>query len=398
MHRVHQFPIRSLVCHVRRNVCTSTQQIKKTALHPLHIELKGKMVEFCGWELPLQYGNEGIVSSHLHTRSKGSLFDVSHMAQLRLVGKDRIKFLESLVVADLKALPENHAVLSLFTNEAGGIIDDTIITNRGSHIHLVVNAGCADKDIAHLSNQVRKQQSQGLDVQLERLDRSLLALQGPLSESILAKLVPNEDLSRMPFMSCREMNLVGNELCLVSRCGYTGEDGFEISVDHGNAIKLAKRLLSFEEIKPSGLGARDSLRLEAGLCLYGHDIDEHITPVEASLQWTIGKRRKQEGGFLGAEKILKQLNEGPSKKRVGLIVNGPPAREGATIHDKTNNNEIGVITSGSFSPILKQSIAMGYIQTPFSKLNTELQVKIRDKIHPGTVVKMPFVPSCYKKI
>jgi len=370
--------------------------LKRTSLYPLHIELKGKMVDFAGWEMPVQYP-EGILNSHLHTRQHSSLFDVSHMAQLRLTGKDRVKFLETLVVGDIEGLPENNARLSVFTNEKGGIIDDTVITNRGDHIYIVVNAGCAEKDIAHIKSHLAKFVAKGGDVKLEVLDRSLVALQGPESEKVLSRLV-KADLTKMPFMTCKELEVDGIKNVLESRCGYTGEDGFEISVDHGNAVKLSKKLLSFPEVKPAGLGPRDSLRLEAGLCLYGHDLEQDITPVEGSLTWVIGKRRKEQGGFLGADVILAQLKNGVSKKRVGFLVNGSPARDGAIINDVATGKEIGKVTSGTFSPILKQAIAMGYIETPFSKLDTKVNISVRGKPVPAVVAKMPFVPTNYKKV
>jgi len=381
----------------------AAQKWKRTALYPLHIELGGKMVEFAGWEMPLQYA-DSIINSHINTRQKAGLFDVGHMAQLRLSGKDRVKFLESLVVADLAELPVGSSKLSVFTNEKGGIIDDTVITNSGDYFYVVVNAGCADKDIAHLKNHLGKFTG---DVKLEIIDRSLIALQGPAAEGVLTSMVANkEEITKMPFMTSKELKLEGiqsNGHLRVTRCGYTGEDGFEISVDHGNAIKLAKKLLAFGNgsiVKPTGLGPRDTLRLEAGLCLYGHDLDENITPVEGSLTWLIGKRRKEKGGFLGSEKILGQLKSpSPSiQKRVGLVVNGPPAREGATVHDKSNEKQIGRITSGTFSPILKQAIGMGYVEAPYSKIGTEVVVKVRGKGYPSVISKMPFVPTNYKKV
>jgi len=373
--------------------------LKKTALHSLHVELGAKMVPFCGWDMPVQY-KESIIDSHLHTRTKAGLFDVSHMAQLRITGKDRVKFLESLTVADLETLPEGSAKLSVLTNEKGGIIDDTMITNRGSHIYMVVNAGCADKDIPHLKKHVAAFQAKGLDVSLEHLSRSLLALQGPQAEKVLLDLV-KYDLSKMPFMTAQEMYVAGTK-CLVSRCGYTGEDGFEISVSHEDAVGLAKLFLSKSAVIPVGLGARDTLRLESGLCLYGNDLEEHITPVEASLTWLIGKRRKEEGGFLGAEKILGQLKnpESVTKKRVGLFVTGPPAREHTPIYHPpgSESNNVGEATSGTLSPVLKKAISMAYVSTPLSKVGTELSVKVRGKLHPAVVTKMPFVPTNYKKL
>jgi len=371
---------------------SSTQNLKKTSLHKLHVDSGAKMVEFCGWDMPIQYP-DGIMNSHLHTRSKAGLFDVSHMSQLKITGKDRIKFLEGLVVADLQNLPQGSSQLSVLTNENGGIIDDTIITNAGDYLYVVVNAGCADKDIAHLKKHLEKFNG---DAKMEPIDRSLLAIQGPSAESIVAKLV-KEDITKMPFMTSKEMSVDGIP-CRVTRCGYTGEDGFEISVDHSQAVDLAKKLMASGDAKLVGLGARDSLRLEAGLNLYGHDIEQHTTPVEASLNWVIGKSRREKGGFLGDQKILEQLKNGAPIKRVGLIIEGSPAREGATIHDKKTDKEIGKITSGTFSPVLKQSIAMGYVESGYGKLKTEVNVKVRGKMNPATISKMPFVPSNYKRV
>jgi len=234
----------------------------------------------------------------------------------------------------------------------------------------------------------------------EQLSRSLIALQGPSTEKTLQDLV-KYDLSKMPFMTSQEMYVAGAK-CLVSRCGYTGEDGFEISVSHDDAVGLTKLLLSKGAVKPAGLGARDTLRLEAGLCLYGNDIEENITPVEANLTWLIGKRRKEEGGFLGAEKILYQLNhpESVTKKRVGLFVDGPPAREHTPIYypRNTETSNVGEVTSGTLSPVLKKAISMAYVATPQSKIGTELSVKVRGKLHPAVVTKMPFVATNYKKM
>lgn len=351
------------------------------------------MVEFAGWSMPIQYESEGIVASHFHTRQKSSLFDVSHMAQLRITGKDRNKFLESITVADLSNLKPNSGTLSLITNAKGGIIDDTIITNRGDHIFMVVNAGCAMKDVAHMRQQLDNFKG---EAKLEKIDRSLLALQGPASEKALAAVL-GHDLSKLDFMNCLDATSGNIPNILVSRCGYTGEDGFEISVDHEHAIPLAKKLLENSDVHPAGLGARDSLRLEAGLCLYGHDIDETTSPVAASLLWTISKRRREEGGFLGAEHVQADIKSGTAQKRVGFIVQGPPAREGATIHHVQTDEVLGRITSGTHSPVLKKSIAMGYVHKDYSKIGTELVVKVRGKNYPLTVAKMPFVPTTYKK-
>jgi aminomethyltransferase len=327
------------------------------------------------------------------------LFDVSHMCQLKLTGNSRVDFLETLVVGDIKGLKVNHATLSSFTNEKGGMIDDTVITNKGDHIYFVVNAGCADKDKAHLKAQLSKYKAANKTAQVEltELPEALVALQGPKAESVLKRMLTKPfELEKMPFMTSTNVEVDGVK-CLVGRCGYTGEDGFEISIPVDKAMKIAKKILSFPEVKPAGLGARDSLRLEAGLCLYGHDINEEISPIEAGLAWTIGKRRREEGGFLGASLILKQLKEGVTRKRVGLFVEGPPAREGYTIHDK-DEKQIGIVTSGTMSPILKKAISMGYVDNPHNQIGSQVQVKVRNKLYPAVITKMPFVPTSYKKL
>jgi len=271
-----------------------------------------------------------------------------------------------------------------------------VISNRGDYFYIVVNAGCADKDITHYRKQLAAFNAKGGDAQLEVLDRSLLALQGPIAEKVLSSLV-KIDLSRMAFMTNVNTEVASAGQCTVTRCGYTGEDGFEISVENKNAIALARKLLSNPEVHPIGLGARDTLRLEAGLCLYGHDLNDDISPVEGSLSWLIGKRRKADGGFLGSDVILRQLKDGVGKKRVGFEVQGPPPREGATVHAK-NGDQIGVMTSGTHSPSLKKAVGMGYVATPSSKIGTEVLVKVRGKSYPATVAKMPFVPSNYKRL
>ncbi|KAN0032267.1 hypothetical protein ACTFIV_006148 [Dictyostelium citrinum] len=385
---------------------STSNELKKTALNELHKELGAKMVPFCGWEMPVQYP-AGVMKEHLHVRKESGLFDVSHMGQLRIHGKDRVKFFESIVVADLQALPTGHSKLSVFTNEKGGIIDDTMITNAGDSLYVVVNAGCADKDISHINEKIKEFKSinSSNDVSMELLgDLSLIAIQGPATESILQKLVKDQDITTMEFMTQRPMTIAGVE-CIVTRCGYTGEDGFEISVPSKQAVHLAEIFLATSNasietgIKPAGLGARDSLRLEAGLCLYGHDLNDDITPIEASLNWLISKRRREEGGFPGASIIQKQLQkDGCPQKRVGVIVNGAPAREGSLIFDPLTNQEIGKVTSGTLSPITRQSISMAYVKTPFSKIGTEVNVSVRGKSIPSIISKMPFVPTNYKKL
>jgi len=357
------------------------------------------MVEFCGWEMPVQYP-DGVLKEHNHCRTAAALFDVSHMGQLRVHGKDRIKFFEQLVVADLKNLPLGHSTLSVYTTEEGGIIDDTVISNAGGTLYVVINAGCADKDIAHIEKHLAKFKKTGGDAEIEFLSKewSLIALQGPKAQEVLANLVLL-DLNELKFMSGRNSIVSSGRIPVhITRCGYTGEDGFEIAVSHSRVDEFANLLMKDSNVRCAGLGSRDSLRLEAGLCLYGHDLNEQISPVEAGLTWTIGKRRREEGGFLGADVILKQISEGVSRKRVGLLSpkGNPSAREHTPILD-AEGKEIGHVTSGTMSPILKQPIAMGYVQSSFSKNGTELQVQIRGKNFPATVSKMPFVPNNYKR-
>lgn len=307
------------------------------------------MVPFCGWSMPVQY-KDGVLPSHLHTRQQASLFDVSHMLQFKVHGDDRVKFLESLVVADIGGLADNTGTLSLFTTDSGGIIDDLIINKTPEYLYVVSNAGCADKDLKHLQDRL-KAVSGDLDVALEVLeDKALLALQGPKAAAVLQSGVQG-DLSKMFFMRTDVMDVFGIKDVRVTRCGYTGEDGFELSVDQNRAVDLAKALLESKEaeVKPAGLGPRDSLRLEAGLCLYGNDIDENTTPVEAVLVWTIGKRRRAQADFPGAEAILRQIKEKAKRKRVGLLSKGPPARGGATVLD-ADGNKVGQVTSGCPTP------------------------------------------------
>jgi len=313
-----------------------------------------------------------------------------------------VKFLESLVVADVAALKTGQAVLSLFTNENGGIIDDTVISKYDDHLYVVSNAGCADKDLAHLNAHLKVHKAKGADVNLEILEKnSLVALQGPKSASILQTHVSG-DLSKLSFMNGAPMEVkIGKDpiKSLVTRCGYTGEDGFEISVPSTHIEAFADLLLKHADVKLAGLGARDSLRLEAGLSLYGNDIDETTTPAEGSLIWTIGKRRKEEGGFLGAEHILGQLKGGkkfpPQRKRVGLIVEpGAPARSHYPIVDSTGK-EIGQVTSGCPSPSIKKNIAMGYVPNDLSAIGTELNVLVRKSVRKAVVAKLPFVEAKY---
>ncbi|ORE11028.1 aminomethyltransferase mitochondrial precursor [Rhizopus microsporus var. microsporus] len=373
----------------------TTGAIKKTALYDLHVKHGGKMVPFAGYSMPVQYGNMGLIASHLHTREKASIFDVSHMLQSRVTGKDRKKFFETLVVADLHNMPVGQGTLSVFTNEQGGIIDDTIIMQQEDNLYVVSNAACADKDIAHIRKHLTEFQNKGGDVDFNIItDHSLIAIQGPKAAAALEELV-GKDLNDFGFMHGRHMDIAGVP-CHVARSGYTGEDGFELSIPTEEIVTITEKLLAHPDVELAGLGARDSLRLEAGLCLYGNDLDETTTPVEAGLTWTIPKSRRETGGFLGAEHILPQIKGGVTRRRIGLIVEGAPARGGAEILNK-EGEVIGTVTSGCPSPSLKKNIAMGYVKNGYHKKGTELNVKVRNKVYSANVTKMPFVEAKYHK-
>lgn len=381
----------------RRGLATAAGELKKTVLHDFHVEHGGKMVPFAGWSMPIQY-KDSIMDSTLNCRAAGSLFDVSHMCGLSLRGKHAIPFLEKLVVADVAGLKPGTGSLTVFTNEKGGAIDDSVVTKVGDeHVYLVVNAGCRDKDLEHIGKHMEDFKKKGGDVGWHIHDeRSLLALQGPLAAPTL-QLLTKDDLSKFYFGEFKVLDINGSS-CFLTRTGYTGEDGFEISVPSENAVDLAKAILEKSEgkVRLTGLGARDSLRLEAGLCLYGNDMEQHVTPVEAGLSWAIGKRRRAEGGFLGAEVILKQLQDGPAVRRAGFFSSGPPARSHSEIVS-ASGEKIGEVTSGGFSPCLKKNIAMGYVKSGSHKPGTEVKILVRGKPYDGVVTKMPFVPTKYYK-
>jgi aminomethyltransferase len=387
---------------LRRSFSSSaSQELKKTPLYDLHVALGGKMVPFAGYSMPVQY-KAGVLQSHLHTREAGkaSLFDVSHMGQLRITGEDRLAFLESVVVGDLQALkPSGEAKLSLITNDKGGIIDDCVISRYDDHVYMVVNAGNQDVDILHMSKLLESFKG---DAKMERIpDRALVALQGPGAVDVVEALSPNVNLKDLEFMHGVYTPLKlqnGKQLdVILTRCGYTGEDGFEISVLSKDAEVFARALLGDERVLEAGLGARDSLRLEAGLCLHGHDITAETTPIEATLAWTIGKRRREEGGFPGHAIIMDQLkNKTATKKRVGFVVEGAAAREGAELFD-ADDKVVGHVTSGTFSPSLKKAIGVAYVDKSSGKLGTELHVKARKKTQKAVITKMPFVPANYYK-
>lgn len=367
--------------------------LKQTAFHDLHESLGAKMVPFAGYSMPVQYPL-GVMKEHLHCRAEAGVFDVSHMGQVILRGKDVATALEALIPVSVADLAEGRQRYGFFTNETGGILDDLMFANRGDHIFMVVNAACKDADLAHMRANLK-----GVEIE-EITDRALLALQGPKAEAALAGL--NPAAADMTFMDVATLELVGAE-CWVSRSGYTGEDGYEISVPEAYAVELAEALLAHEAVQPIGLGARDSLRLEAGLCLYGHDIDETTSPVEGALTWAIQKVRRtsgaREGGFPGAERILKELNEGAARKRVGLKPEGrAPMREGVPLFAVEDGGEqIGEITSGGFGPTVEGPVAMGYVATEFAGTGTPLWGELRGKRQPITVAALPFTPANFKR-
>ena len=366
---------------------TNPGDLKQTPLGDLHRELGARMVPFAGYDMPVQF--EGIIAEHLHARNKAVLFDVSHMGQAILRGGDAIEALEALVPGSLLELPPNRMRYTLLTTESGGIIDDLMVTRRDDHLFLVVNAARKETDFEHLSSRLPDR------CELEPLPgRALLALQGPKAVETLSTLAP--DCAGLGFMSAASLTIDGIG-CLVTRSGYTGEDGFEISVAAEEAEALAQRLLAHPDVKPAGLGARDSLRLEAGLCLYGSDIDETTTPVEAGLTWTIGKRRREQGGFLGSDVILRQLAEGPQRRRVGIRPEGrAPARAHTEIRAE-NGSVIGEVTSGSHGPSVGGPVAMGYVRTDHARPESPVHLMVRGRGLPGRIVKLPFVEHRYHK-
>jgi aminomethyltransferase len=361
------------------------------------------MVPFAGWAMPIQY-KDSIMEATEWCRTKCSVFDVSHMCGLTLKGKDAVAFLEGLVTGDVQSLADGTGSLSVLTNEKGGIIDDTVVTKvNPEEVYMVVNAGCREKDLAHLNKHLAKAKAAGKDVSMSvHDDRSLLAVQGPKASDVLAELGVTTssgapfDLSKFYFGNFARVNIAGIP-CWVTRTGYTGEDGFEVSVPNDHALALAEKLSAKTDlVRFAGLGPRDSLRLEAGLCLYGNDLNEDITPVEAGLAWTVGKRRRQAFDFLGGEVIAKQLADGVAQRRVGFVCEGAPARQHSDVTD-LDGNKVGEITSGAFSPCLKKNIAMGYVDKAFAKAGTPLKVVVRGKSNSATVTKMPFVPTTYFK-
>ncbi|KAI7843213.1 hypothetical protein COHA_003193 [Chlorella ohadii] len=367
----------------------------KTPLYDFHVANGGKMVPFAGWSMPIQY-KDSIMESTLWCRENASLFDVSHMCGLTLKGKDAIPFLESLVVGDIAGLADGTGTLSVFTNEKGGIIDDTVVTKvNDQELYIVVNAGCREKDLAHIGKHLEAYKAKGGQVDLLlHDDRSLLALQGPKAATVLQQFV-QQDLDKVYFSNFRRLDIKGVP-CWLTRTGYTGEDGFELSIPNDKAVELADALNNDERVRLCGLGPRDSLRLEAGLCLYGNDLNEDLTPIEAGLTWTVGKRRREAFDFLGGEVVKQQLADGVTIRRVGFVSSGAPARQGSPVLTP-DGTKVGEITSGAFSPCLKKNIAMGYVDKAQAKAGTALKVEVRGKQNDATVTKMPFVPTHYHK-
>jgi aminomethyltransferase len=364
----------------------------QTPLHALHLELGAKMVPFAGYDMPVSYP-DGVLAEHRHCRSAAALFDVSHMGQVRLVGDEAARALESLVPVDVADLAPGRQRYAFFTNAAGGILDDLMITRRADDLLLIVNAACKEADIRHLQTHIAHRCTvQPLP------ERALLALQGPQAAAALGRLSP--ELARLAFMTGAGARIAGVD-CFATRSGYTGEDGYEISMPAEQAVAVARALLALPEVKPAGLGARDTLRLEAGLCLYGHDINPTTTPVEAGLSWAIQKVRRaggaRHGGYPGAAAIDGQLATGASTKRVGLVgLERVPVREGATIFD-AKGHKLGHVTSGTLAPSVGHPVAMAYLAANHALPNHEVYAEVRGKRQPMRVSAMPFTPHRYHR-
>jgi len=371
--------------------------LKRTPLYELHCELDAKLTEFAGYDMPVHY-SLGILGEHQHTRTKAGLFDVSHMGQVILRGNSyqaTALALEKTMPMDVVGLKVGRQRYGFLTTKSGGIIDDLMFSNREDHIFVVLNAACKDSDIVHLKTLLEPK------ISIEVIEnRALIALQGPASEAVLSEF--NSQISAMKFMDVETLSIAGAE-CWVSRSGYTGEDGFEISIPSSAAETVTRSILSKQEVEFVGLGARDSLRLEAGLCLYGHDIDETTTPVEASLTWAIQKVRRtngeRAGGFLGSKIVTQQLDKGTDKKRVGFLPQTrAPMREGVEIYETESSKEvIGKITSGGYGPTVGHPVAMGYINSEYVDSKDNLFGELRGKRVPVKIAKLPFVPLNFKR-
>lgn len=368
----------------------NTTELKRTALYPLHIEQGARLVPFAGYEMPVQYAS-GVKQEHLHTRQHAGLFDISHMGQVKLSGDNAAQSLESLIPGNIQTLGKHAQRYTVFTNEHGGIIDDLMVTNAGDYLFLIINAACKENDIEYMRS--RLPDSCSLE---ELVHHSLLALQGPEAAKVMNRFCP--EATELTFMTGKQFNLNG-VTCFISRCGYTGEDGFEISIPDAYTRDIAQCLLAEKEVELIGLGARDSLRLEAGYCLYGHELDETISPVEANINWVISKSRLQEetNSFPGMEIIRQQCQQGTERNRVGLLSEGKaPIREGTSVLNEQEET-VGIITSGGFGPSIEKPIAMAYINQQYATMDTPLIVKVRDRIQHVKVVSLPFVKHQYHR-
>ncbi|WP_132567159.1 glycine cleavage system aminomethyltransferase GcvT [Rhizobium sullae] len=375
-----------------------TAALKKTPLHALHLSLGARMVPFAGYDMPVQYP-AGVLKEHLQTRTAAGLFDVSHMGQVIVKAKsgkyeDAALALESLVPVDILGLAEGRQRYGFFTDENGGILDDLMIAHLDDHLFVVVNAACKEADVAHMQKHI------GDRCDITLLDRALVALQGPRAVDVLAELWA--DVAAMKFMDVRHCRL-HDVSCLVSRSGYSGEDGYEISIPADKTEDVAKRLLEHPDAQPIGLGARDSLRLEAGLCLYGNDIDTTTTPVEAALEWAMQKTRRtggaRAGGFPGDKRILGELDNGATRRRVGLKPEGKaPVRGHSKLYaDAEGRTEIGEVTSGGFGPSVEGPVAIGYVTISHASVGTQIYAEVRGKYLPVTVSALPFITPTYKR-
>lgn len=365
-------------------------EIKRTPLYDLHVALQAKMVPFAGYAMPVQYSS-GIIKEHRHTRAAAGLFDISHMGQILLEGKDPLQEIEKIMPGDFQELAPEQMRYSFLLNEDGGVIDDLMVMRLSApnSVFLVVNASGKENDLAHIQKHLTASKATALP------ERALLALQGPDAAKVLARFCNAP--SKLKFMYGGSFDIQGVGECLISRSGYTGEDGFEISVPNETVEKFAKALLAESEVEPIGLGARDSLRLEAGLCLYGHDLDEATTPVEAGLTWAIGKRRRKEGGFIGSHKIQEQLVKGVTRKRVGIKPEGRAlAREHTDIVD-AKGQKIGIVTSGGFGASIDGPVGMGYVDSAFAAPETPLFLMVRGNALPAKTTVLPFTPHRYWK-
>ena len=365
-----------------------TTALNKTPLYSLHNEQGASMVPFAGYEMPVQYAN-GVKQEHLHTRKHAGLFDISHMGQVRLFGDNAAEVLEALVPSNIKGLAEQGQCYTVLTNKNGGIIDDLMVTNADDHLFIVINAACKENDI----NYIRSQLPDSCELE-ELTDFALLALQGPKAVDAMQRLCA--EATELTFMSGKQFNVKGTN-CFINRCGYTGEDGFEISIPEEHVENIARYLLAEDEVELIGLGARDSLRLEAGYCLYGHDLDETTSPVEANINWVISKTRLQDNtnSFPGMEIIREQLQHGTERRRVGILSEGKaPIREGASVFNE-QEQIIGTISSGGFGPSVEKPIAMAYINQQYATIGTQLIVKVRDRVQHVKVVPLPFVEHRY---